>query len=300
MAAMPGPLRADEPARDPVLDPATVIYVANADGTGMKQLVPPSEYDQQKSPTWSQDGKWIAYHAWRPRRRESFQEAQVFIVPAEGGVPRMLIDGALPSFSPGGKRIAISRYLPNRGVWVMSSGGPDEELALIDERGWAPEWSPDGTRIVYAIAQPDVNFVVMDLVEGDRTVLFDKEKSPYVALSNSHAVWKPDSSRIAFLGTRKDNSVELGIMDAHGAQFGQETRLKEPVAPGFAWSPDGARLLISLRNDERQANQLYLLDAQGSAPPQLLPGQVAERNNMECAFSPDGTKIAISSAPGTK
>lgn len=299
--AFPHSLRAEEAAtRDPILDPATAIYVANADGSGMKRLVPPSEYEQQKCPTWSRDGKWIAYHAWRPVKRESFQNSRVFVVPSDGGVPRMLSDGAMPSFSPGGKRIAFSRYAPNRGVWVMSSDGPEAELALIDDRGWGPEWSPDGTRIVYAVAQPDVNFMVLDLIEGDRAVLFDREKSPYLSLMNSHSTWSPDSRRIALLGTRSDNSIELGIMDARGVQHGLEIRLKDAVAPGFAWSPDGQRLLISLRHEERQANQLYQLEATGNAAPQLLPGQIAERNNLECAYSPDGTKLAISSAPGTK
>lgn len=296
--AAPAVLIADDLTdAETLLDPTTGIYVGNADGSGMKRVTSSRAYEWHGSPSWSQDGKWIAFGAYRSRTGERSKDSQVFVVAAEGGQPRMLGEGVMPSFSPGGKRIVFSRQGQNHGVWVMSSEGPEQELVQLDERGWSAEWSPDGRKIVYAVRnEQNSTLVVLDLVEGMRTPLFDPATSPYVNLHWDFA-WSPDSRRVAFKGKRADDSIEVGLVDARGAAHGLDIRLKEKVFAAFAWSPDGNRLLISKLDPQHNVAQLYQLNPDGTDMPQLLPGQKRGRANSECAYSPDGKSVAVASSP---
>src|SRR5688500_16682397 len=118
-----------------------VIYLCKPDGSDMKPFVDLPDYRSQGSPAWSQDGKLVAFDAWRPKLGERNSDSKIVVCNADGSNPRVLGDGAMPSFSPRHNRIAFSRYSPNYGVWVMSSEGPDKELVLLDESGWSADWS---------------------------------------------------------------------------------------------------------------------------------------------------------------
>jgi Tol biopolymer transport system component len=271
------------------------IFLANADGSDMKRLTDLPKYTVQGSPTWSRDGKRIAFDA--NQAGETTSQTRVIVVDADGSNPRVLIDGAMPSFSPGGNRIAFSRYAPNYGVWVMSAEGPDKELVLLDEQGWSADWSPDGTRVVYAKSMGNgQNLIVFDLIEGTSHNLFKVGEEPYTSVYWNF-LWSPDSRQIVFRGTKRDGQVEVAIVDARGAEHGLTTRLVEKsLSSNFAWSPDGAKLLVSFVCPERERRmQLYALDPRTLDAPQLLPGQNPDLIHAGIAYSPDGKRLAISS-----
>lgn len=270
------------------------IFLANADGSNMKRLANLPEFAFQGSPNWSQDGNRIAFDAWRAG--ESSNDARIVVINADGSEPRVLGDGAMPSFSPGGKRIAFSRYAPNQGVWVMSSQGPEQELVMLDDQGWGARWSPDGTRIAYTIStNAKANLAVFNLLEGFSANVFEEGKEPYTRIYWNFA-WSPDSRQIVFLGEKVDAKKEVAIVDARGASAGFSTRLNRDVSPNFAWSPDRARILLSFGAAERGGRaQLYFIDPRTNDLPQLLPGQDPELSHNGMAYSPDGQRLAISS-----
>jgi TolB protein len=278
------------------------IFLANIDGSDMKSLADLPHYTIQGSPTWSADGKRIAFDACRTG--ESTDRTQIVLVNADGTNPRILSDGAMPSFSPKGHRIAFSRYGENRGVWVMSSEGPQKELVLLDEEGWSADWSPDGTRIAYSkrTAGGD-NLVIFDLIEGTSTTLFKEGAEPYTTVY-WNLLWSPDSRQIVFRGTRSNDQIEVAIVDARGSEYGLRTVLLEKgnrITNNFAWSPDGTRLLVSFVCPERQNRpQLYATNPRlpDNGQPQrfeLLAGQNPDLINTGMAFSPDGKRLAICS-----
>lgn len=268
------------------------IHVGNPDGSGMKQLTDLPEYASQGSPTFSQDGKWIAFDAWRSQKGERGSTSQIVIVDAEGKDPKVLIDGAMPSFSPQARRIAFSRYSPDRGVWIMSRKGPDEELLLIDERGWSIDWSPNGRKLAYATyGRGGANFVVVDIIEGDKTLLFDENDSPYKAL-HWNFIWSPDSKRIVFKGCRQDDSYEVGIVDARGAKHGLVSRVKEKVFERFAWHPDGRRIVFGKYVAEKKRHVTFFVDPDDDEAPQLLPGLQKGWHYYDVAYSADGKRLA--------
>jgi TolB protein len=269
------------------------LYLADADGSNMKLLADLPAFPYQGSPSWSRNGKLIAFDVQKPQKGEGSQHSRIVVVNADGANARLLGDGAMPSLSPEGKRIAFSRYFPNNGVWVMSAEGPDTELVLLDERGWGTDWSPDGKKIAYAVStESGANLVVFDLVEGDRRSLFP-EASPYAAVHWNFS-WSPDSQRIAFRGKSREGKEEVAIVDARGSSHGLTTRLTNVSWNWLAWSPDGSKILTTL-SAAKKAPQIVSFKPEGNDPPQPLAGQNAEAGNVNAAWSPDGKKLALCS-----
>src|SRR6267142_2841840 len=274
-------LAAQEPMPPGEEDSNNRIFACQPDGSGMKLLVDMPDYTAQGSPCWSQDGKLIVFDAWRPKLNETNTDSKIILVNADGTDPKVLGDGAMPSFSPRHNRIAFSRYQPNYGVWVMSVEGPEKELVLLDEEGWSAKWSPDGKRIAYTIAGENAaNLVVFDLIEGERIPLFDEGKSPYSSFFWNFA-WSPDGRRIAFKGQRIDNEkLEVGIVDPRGAKHGLVSRHESKRIYNVSWTHDSRRILFAQPSPERNNRvQLFLMDADSTDPPEPLPGQDMQRGN---------------------
>jgi TolB protein len=273
------------------------VFLAKPDGSDMKPLVNLPEYKSQGSAKWSQDGKQIAFDAYRPQMGEKFTDAKVIVVNADGSNPRVLGDGCMPCFSPRGNRIAYSRYNANQGVWVMSSAGAETECVLLDNHGWGTDWSPDGKRIVYSTSdRGGGNLVVYDLIEGTREPLFDADNAQYESCCWNFK-WSPDGRTIAFKGQRAGGQIEVGIVDARGAKHGLVTRFEGNLTASFAFSPDGKRLLFSFQKSEPGSRQqLYSVDPNTTDPPEWLAGQDPLRANVNPGMSPDGKTLAFSSS----
>ena len=143
-------------------------------------------------------------------------------------------------------------------------------------------------------SENESNLVVFDLVEGERTLLFEEGKSPYSSFFWNFA-WSPDGRHIAFKGQRiGGDKLELGIVDARGAKHGLVTRVEGEVTPNIGWSHDSKRILFSQKTRDRGGRvQLYTAAADTLDAPQLLPGQDPLRANTTAACSPDGKQLLI-------
>ncbi len=262
------------------------LFVAKSDGSDPKPLIRAPEITSQGSPSWSRDGRLIAFDGWG--KTESGGGAAIFVVNPDGSNLRRLTEGAMPSLSPQGHRIAFSRYSLGRGIWIMSSNGPDEELVQIDEEGWGTDWSPDGTRIAYTKYDGSgANLSIFNIVEGTRSLVFAPNESPYRQIYWNFA-WSADSQTIAFKGTRKDGKAELAVVQAEGASKGLKTVATGDMLPAVSFFPDG-RLMFSQAWSERENRlQLLTVDPAKEGPPQLLPNLPPELIYSDSCTSPKG------------
>jgi Tol biopolymer transport system component len=288
-AAKPEPIAKATKSLSPTM---AQLFIADNDGSNMKPLEVLPEYGYQGSPKWSPDGKRIAFNVWK--HGEDFKSGKIALVDADGGNPRVLIDGLMPSFSPRGDRLAFSRPGSDYGVWVMNTEGPAKDLLRIDESGWGTDWSPDD-KLAYSIGTAGgANLAVFDLADKRRQLLFDEQQAPYKNLFWSMA-WSPDGRRIAFKGLTTNGKYELGVVDARGEKLGLSHRFAGEVMASFAWSPDGSRVLFCTACPQRAyRSQMYLLDPDSDDPPQLLAGQDPRLHYVDVAWSADGKKIVAS------
>jgi hypothetical protein len=134
-----------EPADGP--GPSFEIYVANADGSDLRELTS-TDPGFATDPQWSPDGSTIAYSRKSSPGGGNF-EGDLWIVSPRGEsqLTSTSVHGEKPVFSPDGSQVAFSR----RGrIWVMGSDGSDPHVLVRGDRtASAPRWSPDGTLLAY-------------------------------------------------------------------------------------------------------------------------------------------------------
>jgi len=121
------------------------LYVCNADGTGLTRLTKSRE--DESSPCWSPDGKWICFAA-KIKERRSLCKISV----SGGEVQRIPTSGVLnptePDWSPDGKWIVFTAMMGGFGLCVVpSQGGKAFDLGVPGED---PSWAPNSRTVVFA------------------------------------------------------------------------------------------------------------------------------------------------------
>ncbi|WP_077025001.1 PD40 domain-containing protein [Fuerstiella marisgermanici] len=245
------------------------------------------------------DGNSIAIVAALPGQAVT-SDTEIYVATMDGRSIRSLGKGTLPSWSPGGGRLAYSRFSPARGVWIMRADGTNRQL--IDESGWGAAWSPDGRMIAYAdtsTATGDIR--VFDLAE-------DTFRSPLNAalskLGLSHPqqfAWSSDSTQLAFTASRKqggaDEAATLLSLKAYG-KARLTTLLSEIRQPasGVAWQRHSEAIVFASATPQTKYEQLHMLVAEGETAA-TVPGQFPGRRNLGASWMPDGKTLIYISRP---
>jgi Tol biopolymer transport system component len=200
------------------------IYAMLADGTDTRRLTSTKENDGH--PTWSPDGRTIAFARSAPSR--------IYVMNADGtGAKRLtksLADEADPAWSPDGNWIAYTRRVPGtpiRELWLVRPDGTEAHRITSYGRSiFGPAWSPDSQRIAFA---GDLDRTTYDIYSVN---LEGKERRRYTqTLSDAfEPSWSPDGQTIAF---SRDGAIELIASD------GSISRVTNPEDNDSspAWNP---------------------------------------------------------------
>ena len=117
------------------------IYVMDANGQNQQNLT--NNRGNDGSPSWSPDGKRIAFSSYRDGH---FQSAEIYVMDADGSNQRRLTNNGhadySPSWSPDGERIAFSSCRDgNWEIYVMGiNGGNQRRLTKHGSHNLAPTW----------------------------------------------------------------------------------------------------------------------------------------------------------------
>jgi Tol biopolymer transport system component len=162
---------------------ATHLYVLNVAGGNAVRLT--SDPVRKYQPSWSPDGKRIAYGAQSPEGN-----FEIFTIDAKGGgLPRRItrnitVDSMQPSWSRDGTRIAhVCSDEQGRSLCVadLASGKVTEVEAARAVKPWRPDWSTnDGSLLFDGNRDGVLDVFTVDLATGRVRKLTSKPDSPFL------------------------------------------------------------------------------------------------------------------------
>jgi Tol biopolymer transport system component len=184
------------------------------------------------------------------------------------------------------------------------SGTLGPPFGIVSNQARHPSWSPDRTRIVFAVGLPDsvgtpldneeYDLFVRDLEEETLTVLDAAELD---AESSDHPAWSPDGTKIAYEHQPADGSTDRDIMVKTVGTATPAVALTTGAAFDLkpAWSPDSQEIYYATSpTPPPGATQFDIVKKDATASAATAPTPVANVNTVDeyqPSLSPDGTKI---------
>jgi TolB protein len=252
------------------------IFVLDWDGANSRQIS--SHKTIAQSPTWSWDGKTIAYSAFAYHVKEKSRNLDLFTYELASG-RRFLVSykngiNSGASFTPDDRHLLLT---------VSSSGNPDIYRMTVDGKSLERLTNgPGGAMNVEPAMSPDGKKIAFSSTRSGKPMIFTMDSSgggvkrlTEAGVYNSTPAWSPDGTRIAFAGF-DTNHFDIFIMDADGTHMSRLTMAKRNDGkmannedPTF--SPDGRHILF--RSDRTGKYQLYMVSVDGQDEIQLTKDQ---------------------------
>jgi Tol biopolymer transport system component len=273
-----------------VLGQRSILYTAASDGGDAHALTDFGVED----PDWSPDGSMIAFNS------EYAGNSHVFIINADGSELRQVTRGrgfeGHPSWSPDGKDLAVDRQFVDGPAGLFIASVRDGSMTRISTNPYdegvdaSPQYSPDGTRLVFIRSRPGGSAVWIANADGSQANRITSWK-----MLAGHPWWSPDGSRIVFYDG--GGSVSYGAGDSHifvvnadGTGLTQLTHGDEQADFHPSWSSDGHAILFTRYTFAPQSEffALYTMKPDGSAVSLLYKSPEGDLNDASFApSSPD-------------
>jgi len=140
-----------------------------------------------------------------------------------------------PSVAPTAGRLAFSRVRRNLDIWRFRPSSPPTPLIASSLDDLSPQFSPDGSKIVFTSARSGETFDIWIVnADGSNPVQLTDRKGR----GDGAPRWSPDGDWIVFDSQRPDGFEEISVVDATGGRPRQLTT--EPCQNEVPnWSRDG-------------------------------------------------------------
>jgi hypothetical protein len=177
------------------------IYVANRDGSQVRRV---SGAGYAAVPTWSRNGKWLAYTRAEADRPSVWN---LWVQPAAGGSARRVTNYRYgqtwaASWFPGDRRIAYSHEDTLTLMDLQTGEVTRHRTPVKGQLVRTPAVSPDGTKIIFQVFRHGA--WLLDLADGSmQRVLTDSTAEEFA--------WSPDGRRVAF-HSRRDGQWSIYVL----------------------------------------------------------------------------------------
>jgi DNA-binding winged helix-turn-helix (wHTH) protein/Tol biopolymer transport system component len=279
------------------------IWVANADGTNPHKLVTLNDYAWNIR--WSPDGELLRFDN---SNEHGDGDSYIWEVHADGSRLRPLLPGWRGKFSQqrfgfwtAGGAVYLFQSLSGSSdshwdVWAIREKGslarkwtrapvrlnwPTVWSSYLE--GWLP--SADGKRLLVTVRSNRARLRRYDARTG-RFLGFIQ------GISALNLDFSKDGKWIAYVSGPKYALMRSHLDGTH------RLRLEaSPLPPwGPSWSPDGKHIAFYARRSIESRFRVYVVPADGSAPPREVPTPKNERQ-VAPDWSPDGTRLALGVTP---
>lgn len=226
------------------------LEVADADGFNPQSLLVSPE--PIMSPSWSPDGRQIAYVSFEKKK------AQIFIVSVETGKRRLVTDftgiNGAPAWSPDGNQLAVvlSKSGSAKVYTVNLSSGQLKQLTFGDAIDTEPRFAPDGKSLLFTSGRGG-SPQVYRLSLGDGSV----SRVTYDGSYNARASYTPDQRHIVMLHKEQDSRFNIAVQDDSG-HVTQVTFATLDESPSI--SPNGRLILYATRHNDKGVLGIVSLD----------------------------------------
>ncbi len=227
-------------------DSVNHIFLMDVDASGVganpKRLT--ADADAENYPSWSPDGKRLAY-------QRDFNGSAIYVINADGTAEQRLSPtpglDVTPSWSPDGMKIVYARlyeapqpnHPPMTDIRIMNADGTGDHAVLVNTVfSVEPRWSANNQLVFMSLMHgSDLEIYVMNV---DGTGL----RQLTSGANNADPVWSPDGTRITFGSDREGgNKLNVFAMNADGSGQEQLTHFEAPYEAGDTnWSSDGRKI----------------------------------------------------------
>jgi Tol biopolymer transport system component len=185
-----------------------------------------------QDPTWSPDGKWIAYQGGDVNADHATADATLSVIGIDGKGQRVITGQtgqtqytfSFPQWSPDGLELAYQAFgTGGRDIFVTSLDGKQIRAIASQptDENW-PVWSPDGKRIAYDGPSSTPGMWQIALVDRDGANPVTLQHPPLGC--NCGVRWSPDGTMVT---AYKDGPV--GHEDTGGSMLLVDVAGKDPV-----------------------------------------------------------------------
>lgn len=297
-------------------DGQSVVFVSNITGRNNLWIVPaeggwPTQLtvsdQRQANPTWSPNGKWIAYQS----DYDGDEQWDIFLVsPKTGQVVNITktreISEENPVWSPDGRYLAYMVKPKTSSVFeidvfdaVLRDVKHITSNTPVDKLNTNPIWSKDGKFIAYTQEDAkgtDSNIFVAEIKTGKSTVVTPHDGEKLFAAND----FSPDSKRLLITSNAVNEFHNVALLNLDSKRIQWLTRETWEIQGGN-FSPDGKSVTFRANVDGHA--DLYMHDLISEKTTELpLPKGLNSFAGAESAFSRDGGRLLYyhngASAPG--